>query len=154
MVEIRPARADHPQVRALLTALDDYLMSLYPPDANHILSVEELLASDITFLAAWQRERAVGCGAVRHAFDVGAGRFGEVKRMYVHPDARGQRVAERLLEQLEASLTAAGVPLAMLETGRDQYAAVRLYERCGYRRRVAFGGYPDNGSSLFYEKRL
>jgi putative acetyltransferase len=31
---------------------------------------------------------------------------------------------------------------------------VRLYERSGYRRRSAFGGYPDNGLSLFYEKSL
>jgi putative acetyltransferase len=153
MVEIRPARADHPQLRALLAALDDYLASLYPPEANHLLSDAELLAPTVTFLAAWQGERALGCGAVRRVSDTEAD-YGEVKRMYVDPGARGRRIGEQLLERLEASLTAAGVRLAMLETGRDQHAAVRLYERCGYRRRAAFGGYPDNGSSLFYEKRL
>jgi len=31
---------------------------------------------------------------------------------------------------------------------------VRLYERSGYRRRTAFGGYRDNGLSLFFEKSL
>jgi putative acetyltransferase len=31
---------------------------------------------------------------------------------------------------------------------------VRLYERNGYRRRATFGGYPDNGLSVFYEKLL
>jgi putative acetyltransferase len=31
---------------------------------------------------------------------------------------------------------------------------VRLYERAGYVQRAAFGGYPDNGLSVFYEKRL
>jgi putative acetyltransferase len=29
-----------------------------------------------------------------------------------------------------------------------------LYERCGYTRRGAFGGYPDNGLSLFMSKVL
>jgi putative acetyltransferase len=42
----------------------------------------------------------------------------------------------------------------LLETGEAQTQAVRLYERCGYRRRPAFGGYPDNGLSLFYGKAL
>ena len=154
MVQIRPERADHPQLKALLAALDEYLAGLYPPEANHILGVDELLASDVTFLAVWQGERAVGCGAVRVLDDLDDGAYGEVKRMYVHPDARGQRIGERVLERLEASLALDGVPRALLETGRDQHAALRLYERCGYRRCAAFGGYPDNGLSLFYEKRL
>jgi putative acetyltransferase len=42
----------------------------------------------------------------------------------------------------------------LLETGGEQREAVRLYERCGYMRRPAFGGYPDNGLSWFYEKQL
>jgi putative acetyltransferase len=55
---------------------------------------------------------------------------------------------------LESSLRAHGIERALLETGALQHEAVRLYERCGYRRRPAFGGYPDNGLSLFYEKAL
>jgi putative acetyltransferase len=59
-----------------------------------------------------------------------------------------------LIEALEASMRARGLTLALLETGRDQHQAVRLYERCGYRRRGPFGGYPDNGLSLFLAKVL
>ena len=40
------------------------------------------------------------------------------------------------------------------ETGRDQHEAVRLYQRHGYQPCAAFNGYPDNGLSLFLEKRL
>jgi putative acetyltransferase len=149
MVEIRAERPDHPQVTALLAALDDYLGTLYAPAENHILSVDELLAPGITFLAAWRGERAVGCGAMRRQPG-----YGEIKRMYVHPDARGERIGERMLQQLESLLTDDGVAFARLETGGEQHAAVKLYERCGYRRCAAFGGYPDNGLSLFYEKRL
>jgi hypothetical protein len=36
VVDIRPERADHPQVVALLDALDRYLGELYEPEANHI----------------------------------------------------------------------------------------------------------------------
>jgi putative acetyltransferase len=153
VVIIRPERADHPQVTALLASLDQYLATLYPPEANHILGIEDLLSGDVTFLAAWDGERAVGCGAVRSV--AGAdGAYGEIKRMFVHPDARGQRIGEQVLQRLEASIAEKGTPRALLETGRDQHAAIRLYERFGYRRRGAFGGYPDNGLSLFYEKQL
>jgi putative acetyltransferase len=59
-----------------------------------------------------------------------------------------------LLARLEQQLIDEGVGLSLLETGAAQTQAVALYERAGYRRRTAFGGYPDNGLSLFYEKRL
>jgi putative acetyltransferase len=157
VVEIRPERADHPQVIALLDALDRYLGELYEPEANHILSVQELLAPEVTFLAAWQGARIVGTGAVRRvAGEPGTDglAYGEVKRMYVDPALRGQRIGERMLASLEGSLRERGVERVLLETGEAQRAAVRLYERCGYARRAAFGGYPDNGLSVFMQKTL
>ncbi|GAA0754368.1 GNAT family N-acetyltransferase [Ideonella azotifigens] len=156
-VSIRPERADHPQVGPLLAALDDYLATLYAPEDNHILDVSALLQPEVDFLVATQGDRLVGCGATRRMpgeADTAGQAYGEIKRMYVAPEMRGQRIAEQLLAQLEARLLADGLTLATLETGRDQLQAVRLYERCGYQRRAPFGGYPDNGLSLFYEKRL
>lgn len=154
---IRPERPDHPQVVAMLAELDAYLATLYEPEANHILDVQALLAADIDFLVADAGSRLVGCGAIRRMPgepDTAGQSYGEVKRMFVHPSARGQRIAQRLLNTLEERLQASGVKLALLETGRDQHEAVRLYERCGYTPRAAFGGYPDNGLSVFYGKRL
>ena len=156
-VEIKPERADHPQVVALLGALDRYLGELYEPEANHILSASELLVPEVGFFVAWQGQTIVGTGAVRRrpAESATAGApYGEIKRMYVDPAVRGQRIGERLLQTLEGSMCERGVALALLETGRDQREAVRLYERCGYVRRGAFGGYPDNGLSLFMAKGL
>jgi len=74
--------------------------------------------------------------------------------MYVEPAQRGRRLGMALVEALEVSLLEEGRELALLETGRDQTEAVRLYERAGYARRGAFGGYPDNGLSVFYGKRF
>ena len=154
---IRPERADHPQVVAMLGQLDEYLASLYDPEDNHILDVQALLAPEIDFLVAEGQGGLIGCGATRRMPgepDTAGQGYGEIKRMFVDPAARGQRIAVRLLAVLEERLKAAGVSLALLETGRDQHEAVRLYERSGYVLRGAFGGYPDNGLSLFYEKRL
>ena len=156
-LRIRPERADHPQVAPLLEALDAYLASLYAPEDNHILGIEALLQPDVDFLVAECGPEIVACGAARRmpAEAALAGQpCGEIKRMFVRPDLRGARVAEQLLAVLEKRLLADGLKLATLETGRDQHAAIRLYERCGYTRRGPFGGYPDNGLSVFYEKRL
>ena len=156
-IAIRPERADHPQVVALLGALDAYLATLYEPEANHILSVQELLAPEVMLLVAWQDDRIVGTGAVRRragVHETGGASYGEVKRMFVEPSLRGQRIAARMLAALEEALRGQGITLALLETGRDQPEAVRLYERCGYTRRGPFGGYADNGLSLFFSKSL
>lgn len=156
-IVIRRERADHPQAVAALGRLDAYLASLYEPEANHILTVQELLAPEVAFYAAWQGDRLVGTAAVRRMAgepSTDGEPYGEIKRMYVEPELRGLRVGRRLIEAVEGSLREAGVALALLETGSDQHEAVRLYERCGYTRRGPFGGYPDNGLSLFLHRRL
>ncbi len=154
---IRRERPDHPQVVALLGRLDAYLASLYPPEANHILDVRALLAPDIDFFAAWAGDEVVGTAAVRRMPGepaTGGEPYGEVKRMMVAPGQRGAGLGGQLLATLEDALRGHGVRLALLETGADQLEAVRLYERCGYVQRAAFGGYPDNGLSRFYAKVL
>jgi putative acetyltransferase len=113
------------------------------------MDVQQLLDPAVTFLVARRNGVAVGTGAVRRTDG-----YGEIKRMYVAPEQRGQRVAEQVLQRLEDTLRDQGLAWAMLETGAEQTQAVRLYERCGYQRRAAFGGYPDNGLSLFMAKPL
>ncbi len=156
-IVIRRESPDQPEVVVLLDALDRYLASLYPAEANHILDVQALLSPAVGFFVAREGGQLVGAGAVRRmagepATDGAA--YGEVKRMMVDPARRGRGIGARLLQALEDSLRGEGIKLALLETGRDQTAAVRLYERCGYSRRAAFGGYPDNGLSAFYGKQL
>jgi putative acetyltransferase len=154
---IRRESPDQPDVRAALAALDAYLESLYPPEANHILDVEQLLDPDVRFFVARDESALVGTAAVRRMPGepaTGGRPYGEIKRMYVEPARRGQRLGARLLAALEAQLRTEGVALALLETGREQCEAVRLYERAGYVPCGAFGGYPDNGLSAFYAKAL
>ena len=154
---IRPERPDQPEVLALLAALDAYLASLYAPEDNHILAVEQLLAGDVRFLVARRSGVAVGCGAVRRMpaeAATGDQPYGEIKRMFVAPAQRGQRIAEALVARLESDLRTQGIAQALLETGRDQADALRLYRRAGYAERGPFGGYPDNGLSVFLAKTL
>ncbi len=156
-IAIRAESPDQPEVRALLEELDAYLAGLYPPDHNHILDVKALLAQHVYFVVARRDGDAVGCGAVRVMPPEPAtdGKpYGEIKRMYVHPLARGQGIARAVLEKLETRLLGRGIQLATLETGDCQPEALRLYEQSGFTQRPPFGGYEANPTSLFYAKQL
>lgn len=154
---IRRESPDQPEVLALLDALDRYLATLYPPEANHILGVQDLLMPEVSFFVAREGDQIVGTAAARRMPAepaTGGVAYGEVKRMYVDPACRGKRLGVRLLQAIEQDLRDSGRALALLETGSDQTEAVRLYERAGYTQRGPFGGYPDNGLSVFYGKVL
>jgi len=154
---IRPTSPDHPQVQALIGELDAYLASLYDPQDVYILDLAGLMAPSVTFLGAWDGDLLVGCGAVR-VMPAEPGTdgqpYGEVKRMFVSPARRGERIGEQVLSALERELQRRGIDRALLETGPPQVEALKLYTRCGYAPRSAFGGYPDNAAaSVFMEKR-
>ncbi len=157
-VEIRVSLPDDLRISPLLRALDAYLYQQYPVDefphdVNHILSPAELRHPSVTFLAAWRGDQALGCGAVRRMADE-SGSYGEIKRMYVAPDARGQRFGERLLTALETRARALGLGHVKLEAGTRQPEALRLYARCGYQPCHLFGNYAPNPVSVFLEKPL
>ena len=149
-VEVRPLAPTDPRARRLVGKLDRLQLSLYPAESNHLDPIETLAGDDVTFLAAFVAGEMVGCGAVKRMH----GRYGEIKRMYVEPCARGRGVGKALIEALESTLLRCGIRLVRLETGVRQPEALFLYERCGYVRIPPFGDYPDDPLSVFFEKRL
>ncbi len=148
-VRIAAEAPDQPGVLALITALDAYLNSLYPAESNYLLDAAALAAPEIRFLVARRGGAVVGIGALRLERD-----YGEIKRMFVPVEARGQGVARRLMESLEAEARRAGRRLLRLETGNRQPEALALYRRAGFVERGPFGDYPDDPVSVFMEKTL
>ena len=77
------------------------------------------------FLVAYVDGAAAACGTVRRLDDG----TGEIKRMYVRPQARGQGLARRLLAELEAAARGSATGRAVLDTGDtmpDAQAALSL----------------------------
>ncbi|MTW09469.1 GNAT family N-acetyltransferase [Pseudoduganella eburnea] len=147
-MDIKLESPNQPEVVALIDQLDAYQLSLYPPECVYALDMHSLLQPNVLFAVARNNDgAAVGCGAI-----VVTPEFGEVKRMFVHPSARGQGVAQRLLGKLELEAQARGCRRFMLETGPSQPEAIGLYERLGYRVRGPYGDYPDDPMSVFMEK--
>ncbi|HEY0065488.1 MAG TPA: GNAT family N-acetyltransferase, partial [Telluria sp.] len=136
---------DQADVRHLIAQLDAYLYSLYPPENVYALDIASLLDPSVMFAVVRDGAgTALGCGAI-----VIKPEYGEIKRMFVSPQARGKGVARRLIETLETKAAEQGCQRFMLETGPTMTAALMLYERLGYQRRGAFGDYPEDPLSVF-----
>ncbi|HEY0120470.1 MAG TPA: GNAT family N-acetyltransferase [Rhizobium sp.] len=134
----------------LLDMSDAYAQSLYPAESNHMLDLSSLEKPSVLFLVARLDGEIAGCCALVEAGDDTA----EIKRMFVDPKARGQKVARRLMEALEERASAKGVSALRLETGIYQPEAIGLYRAFGYVDIEPFGSYRPDPLSLFMEKRL
>lgn len=142
----------HPEVLELLRQSDEYMAALYPPESNHMESVEGLRRPNVGFYGAIVDGAVVGCGAVKVM--TGSETYGEIKRLFVNEASRGHGVALALMKRLEQHLQSLGVTLVRLEVGISQPAALTLYEQLGFKKRAPFGAYQADPYSVFMEKRL
>jgi putative acetyltransferase len=99
--------------------------------------------------------RLLGFGAIaaRGPDDEGIA-WGEVKRMYVATAARGRKLGRLIMDRLLAHAREQGIAVLRLETGNKQPEALGLYYSAGFVDRGPFGGYEENGDSVFMELRL
>ena len=153
-IRIKLTKAPTDDARALIGELEATLAANYPPEQRHGLRLEAIFQPHIRFYVAWLDALAAGCGGVALFGD-----FAELKRMYVRPAARRQGVAQALLAELETTARNTGMAMLRLETGTEQHAAIRLYERAGFTICNAFGDYAAMDpklitTSVFMEKQL
>ncbi len=134
----------------LLEASDAYAALLYPADSNHLLDLETLEKPNVTFFVARRDEDIVGCCALVNSGDM----TGEIKRMFVDPDARGLKISKRIMDQLVLRGLEMRLRAIRLETGIYQPEAIRLYRDYGFREIEPFGSYKAAPLSLFMEKEL
>ena len=150
MVTISQEHPRSKEVIQLLTASDALMTDLYPSESNHMLDVSELERLEVSFYVARFNGAALGCGAWVRT-DV---KEAELKRMFVTPEARGQKIGRQILDHIEFEAASAGVSLMRLETGVRQPEALKLYRSSGYVERGPFGSYREDPLSVFMEKRL
>ena len=139
-----------PAIRKMISELDEYQASLYPPESNHLEPVEKLVSPGYYFIAAWQRQTPLGIASFRRT----AGIYVEIKRLYVPPRHRGRGLAMALMKTLERKAVQEKYVEARLETGIYQKEALEVYRHLGYEKTGPFGAYREDPLSVFMRKKL
>jgi len=101
-------------------------------------------------LVAGLNDVPVGCGAIKEY----SGESMEVKRMFVKLNQRGKGIASEILKELEIWSRELGYSRCILETGKRQPDAVRLYEKNNYKRIQNYDPYKNVENSVCFEKVL
>ncbi len=150
-LELREERSDVSPGKELLAAFLAELVEMYgsfDPSRTPSAKAEEMAPPGGTFLVLYDRGRAVACGGLKRL----AADMGEIKRMYVVPEARGKGHGRRILVGLEEAARRLGYPRVRLDTGEKQPHAQSLYATSGYR---AIPDYNNNHyAARWYEKDL
>lgn len=119
----------------------------FDPALSISADAEELTPPRGYFVLAALGDEPVGCGALKcHPA------FGEIKRMWVAPAARGLGVGRRILDRLEGLARKRHLRLLRLETNHSLTEAQALYRSSGYREVPAFNDEPY--AHHWFEKAL
>jgi GNAT superfamily N-acetyltransferase len=135
--------------RALVSLLDAHL-AVTDEDEHDFYHQYNGLDQIKYVVMAYDGDTPVACGAVKH-YDK---QRVEVKRMFTSEDYRGQGIAVQVLDDLEAWTVELGYTHCLLETGRRQPYAIRLYEKQGYTIVPNYGQYAGMENSVCMEKEL
>jgi len=95
-------------------------------------------------------DKAIGCGAFKQYDELKV----EIKRMFVLPEYRGHGIALRILNELELWATELEYHEFVLETGKKQPEALRLYQKAGYKTIPNYGQYEGVDNSVCMMKTL
>lgn len=99
-------------------------------------------------VVAYDQHKPVSCGAIKE-FVHG---ITEIKRMYTLPEHRGKGIATIILKELEKWAAELSYTKCILETGKKQQPAIRLYEKNGYSPISNYGQYEGDENSVCFEK--
>jgi ribosomal protein S18 acetylase RimI-like enzyme len=151
-VEVTPVNVRGEAARECLDRYFDELAARFPEGYDRkgdgAAELDRFTPPAGVFLLAQISGQSVGCGALR-TFAPG---IGEIKRMWVSPEFRGQGVARKLLEGLEHAARERGLRAVRLDTHSSLGEALRLYRSAGYREIPRFNGSPY--AHHWFEKNL
>ena len=133
--------------RALVMQLDRYLAKIDGDEYAfyHQFNTIDKLAHCVVI---YENGVPLGCGAIKR-FDE---QSFEIKRMFVHPNARGRGFAKQLVRALENWGAEMGATRTLLETGKRMPDAIGLYQKMGYTSIKNYGHYIGVENSVCFEK--
>ncbi|MBV9468501.1 MAG: GNAT family N-acetyltransferase [Abitibacteriaceae bacterium] len=149
MLKLVRTDSSHADFRELVRLLDEDL-SLRDGAAHPFYAQFNTLDAIRHVVVAYEQDRPVGCGAIKRYDETTV----EIKRMFVRPENRGRGIAAAILRELEQWAAELGFATAILETGKQQPEAIRLYQKSGYTLMPNYGQYALAQNSVCMQKPL
>ncbi len=134
-----------------LAILEEYYEAVHVVQRDTPGSIQQII--DVPASGVWLaylEDRVVGCVVLRKLETIPSA--SECKRLYVKPSARGNRIADQLLDAQEAYARSQGVEWIYLDSYDDLKTAIALYERRGYEHCARYNDNPQ--ATLFMRKRI
>jgi drug/metabolite transporter (DMT)-like permease/GNAT superfamily N-acetyltransferase len=149
-LDVRRLGPADPVAAALLRSYSEELdaRSVVRPEGGVETVESEYEEPHGAFVVLYEAGRPIACGGIRALGDG----VGEVKRMYVVPEARGHGNGARLLGALEDEARRLGYRRLRLDTAEPLREAAALYRGAGYRDVPDYNG--NTAASLWFEKEL
>jgi putative acetyltransferase len=149
MYKIKRTDSDDSDFQKLVTELDKDL-AIRDGEDHAFFAQFNKIAAIKHVVVAYEEGAAVGCGAIKEYEE----NVMEVKRMFVPLEKRGKGIASIVLGELENWAKELGYQKCILETGKKQPEAIRLYQKNNYATIKNYGQYADVVSSVCFEKLL
>lgn len=145
----RPISPFRDDVLALMGKLNAHNLSHCPPEICHLATAEQIAESDYLMIGAFIGDDLCGMGAIK--FMDG---YGEITRMFVDEELRGNGIGTRILDHLVAGAIERKLKSLKLETSVMFTRAVRLYNSYGFGPCAPFGSYVAAPHNTYMEKSL
>lgn len=136
--------------RRLAELLDESLYELYGEGIN-IYSKQNSVDYNLKdILIIYINDKPVACGAFKE-YDEGTI---ELKRVFVKKENRGQGISKLIVKEIEELGRINKYRFVILQTGRKQIEAIKLYESTGYEVIENYGVYVGDDESVCMKKAL
>lgn len=139
--------SDDSDFQSLVILLDQDL-KIRDGDEHHFFAQFNKLDSIRNVVVYYFDSIPVGCGAFKK-YDA---QSVEIKRMFVKKEFRRKGIAEKILKELEQWAKESGFSECVLETGKRQPEAIRLYQKSGYEKIPNYGQYKNVENSVCMKK--
>lgn len=149
MIDLKRTDSDNDDFKELVRQLDAYL-TIVDGDEHAFYDQYNKLDGIRWVVVAYHNGEAVGCGAIKQYNEQKV----ELKRMFVDTKKRGQGIAQVLLKELEQWAAELNFAECILETGKRQVEAIRLYTKADYKVTENYGQYAGVENSVCMRKIL
>jgi putative acetyltransferase len=149
MLTFRRTDSDDKDFRDLVELLDAELKIRDGADHSFYSQYNKIDAIR-NVIVCYDQDVAVGCGAFRQ-FETDTV---EIKRMYVKDGARSKGIGHLILKELEKWAAELNFNHTILETGKKQHEAIKLYHKAGYQTIPNYGQYANVDNSICMKKAI